>query len=118
MEKNYINIIDKFNGVPMVSDKFDTQTLITFVAHYRHALLRCFDNLSDYLDPEKIDAFYRERHQPMGLDYPEYAELSDTEQHSVNKTIDHIFQVMPEWRVYFLFRLYLSALVKMKIWSA
>ncbi|WP_200550527.1 hypothetical protein [Kosakonia sp. LAM2021] len=101
MEMKYIDIIAKSNGVPMISDKFDAQTLITLVAHYRHTLLQCFDNLSEYLDPERIEVFYRERNQPLGLDYPEYGELSESEQQAVNNAISHILQIMPEWKLYF-----------------
>lgn len=97
----YIDIIAKSNGVPMVSDNFDAQALITFVAHYRHSLLQCFDNISDYLNPEKIDVLYRERNQLMGLEYPEYTELNDIELMAVEKAVTHILQVVPEWCVYF-----------------
>ncbi|MEZ2576440.1 hypothetical protein [Buttiauxella ferragutiae] len=101
MEMKYVDIIAKSNGVPMVSEKFDAQMLITFIVHYRHALFQCFDNLSDYLNPEKIEAFYRVRNQPLGLDYPEHAELSEPEKQSVNNAISHILQIVPEWKIYF-----------------
>lgn len=97
----YIDIIAKSNGIPMLSDNFNAQTLITYIAHYRHTLLHCFDNLSNYLNPEKIDMLYRERNQPFGLDYPEHTELNDKELIAVNNAVTHILQVIPEWNVYF-----------------
>lgn len=97
----YVDIIAKTNGVPMVSDGFHTQTLIHFIAHYRHALLQCFENLSDYLDSDKINDFYRMRNISAGVDYPEYTSLCETDQAAVNNAIDHILQIIPEWKVYF-----------------
>ncbi|MCW1834738.1 MAG: M1 family metallopeptidase [Pantoea ananatis] len=97
----HVDIVAKANGVPMVSDKFDAQTLVKFVAHYRHALLNHFDNISDYLKPENIEYIYRDRNESLGLDYPDYGELSDAESVAVKNAVSNILKIMPEWKAYF-----------------
>lgn len=101
MEMGIFNIINRVNGVPMVSDCFATQTFVTLVAHYRHALFNSSDNLSNYIEPVWVNNLYRERNKYIRLEYPGYSELSNEEQQAVENAIVNIKNVMPEWQVYF-----------------
>ncbi len=96
-----IDIVDMSNGVPMISDNFNPQVLISFVANYRHVLFKSLHKLPEYLDPEKIEPLYLIRNQKNGLEYPEHGDLCELEKVAIHNAIKNILEIMPEWKAYF-----------------
>jgi hypothetical protein len=114
MESRLIKLIDKTQGVPMISCSFDAQTLITLIAHYRHVLLKTFSKASEYLMPEAIEEPFRHRNAQLGIEYPMYDVLSPAEEEAVTIAVKSIVNIVPGWAVYFSLPMQYKKLTKNK----
>lgn len=101
MKDKHIDLIEKVNGIPMISESFNPQVLITLIAHYRHALFKNDWSLSKYLDPDKIHPLYKLKNEDANFQHPQHADLNSEEHCQIKAAINAILDVVPEWKVYF-----------------
>lgn len=101
MDPESMNVIERINGVPMISNDFNAPVLMSLVAHYRHTIFSRFDDLADYLSAVKIIPLYQQRNNLCNSECPEVNDLNDQERQDVKNAIENLLLIMPEWICYF-----------------